>query len=251
MGNRRYTEREMAEIIRKAAEIQSGQANPSDSQGISEDEIRHAAMELGIAPGALDAALRGAAESGPQQFNWWGGPTRYEAERIFDGTISDEAWEDILADLRQTFEENGTVERRGATYEWAATGGGVDYKTITLRPTGDSTRLKATSSFGGSAAVWYAAMPIPMFVVVGLLAKVGWPVSAEWLVGLSAFAASWMGARHLTTLAVRKRFRRFADLFDRIQTRIEGPDEGVRPQLVNSSSAVQADNEEQPLTGMP
>lgn len=86
--------------------------SPSDSQGISEDEIRHAAIERGIAPGALDAALRGSAESGPQRFNWWGGLTRYEAERIFDGTIRDEAWENILADLRQTFEENGTVERR-------------------------------------------------------------------------------------------------------------------------------------------
>lgn len=67
-------------------------------------------------------------------------------------------------------------------------------------------------------------MPIPMFVVVGLLAEVGWPVSAEWLVGLSAFAASWMGAYHLTTLAVRKRFRRFADLFDPIQARLQTSD---------------------------
>lgn len=240
----------MAEVIRRAAEIQSGQVRASASEGISEEEIRHAAIELGIESGALDAALRGSSEEGPLRFNWWGGPTRYEAERIFEGTITDEAWEDVLADLRTTFEENGTVERRGAAYEWAATGGGTDYKTVTMRPTGDSTRLKATNSFGGSAAVPYVLVPLPLFLTVGLLTRLGWPVTAEWMTGIGVFATSFMGARHLTTLAVRKRFRKFADLFDRIQARLQGSND-VRSQLSDSTSPTIVDEADQHVEGVP
>lgn len=240
----------MAEVIRRAAEIQSGQARPSASEGISEEEIRHAAMELGIESGALDAALRGSSEQAPHRFNWWGGPTRYEAERIFQGNISDEAWEDILADLRQTFEENGAVERRGATYEWAATGGGVDYKTITMRPTGDSTRLKVTNSFGGIASISYLLIPLPMFIAVGFLTKVGWPVSAEWMFGLGTFAASWIGARHLTIMAAKRRFKRFTDLFDRMQARLQGGDD-VRAQLADSTQPTTLHEEDRHVEGMP
>ena len=55
MTPRRYTEKESAEIMRKAAESQAASAS-STGHGVTEAELRSAAKELGIEPSAMDAA---------------------------------------------------------------------------------------------------------------------------------------------------------------------------------------------------
>jgi len=223
----------MAEIIRRAVEIQAGK--PAGQEGISEDELRAAAVELGIEPGAITAALRSADSTEHTRQDVWGGPFKFDAERVFNGTLSDEQWEETVADLRKTFEDNGTIEQRGSTREWATTGGGVDYKTLTLRQSGDTVRVTATTSFGGLSFLSYlATVPLPMFITAGFLSKVNWGSPAELLTGLGILAAGLLGARQFSAGITRKRRRVIADLLDRIEARLEPSSSDVRQRLVQA-----------------
>src|SRR5688572_19892997 len=110
MGSRRFTEKEAAAIMRKAAENQSRSGNSSSTEGFGEDELHAAARELGIESAAMDAAIEsldGPEESGRAGF--FGGPFAFDEEIVVEGTMSEEKWEDILADIRKTFGEAGTI----------------------------------------------------------------------------------------------------------------------------------------------
>ena len=227
----------MAEIIRQAVEIQSGSA--SAQEGISEDELRQAAAELGIESGALSAALNSADVSeASAKSNIWGGPTRSEAERVLDGTITEDQWEEIVSELRSAFEEPGTVERRGETYEWSGTGGGLEYNTITVRQSGKTVRLKAVSSGAGLGTIGYLLGFLPIFMTVGLLTKVGLSAPMMALAISSTVALMFFAARQATISAIRRRRRIISNLFDRIQSRLESSNPDLRANLSRPQTTI-------------
>lgn len=226
----------MAEIIRRAVEIQSGS---SSQEGISEDELRQAAAELGIESGALSAALSSADVSeATAKSNIWGGPTRSEAERVLNGTITDDDWEEIVSELRAAFEEPGTVERRGETYEWSGTGGGLEYNTITVRQSGKTVRLKAVSSGAGLGTLAYLLGFLPVFITVGILTKVGLTAPMMALAISATVALMFLAARQATISAIRRRRRIISNLFDRIQSRLESSSPDLRANLAKPQSAM-------------
>lgn len=183
MASRRFTERQLADVMRKAAEIQARESTTSGNEGISEQEFRAAAHELGIGEPAIDAAL--ADLDVPQSADHaglWGGPFRRDLEGVFEGQVTDEKWEMIVADLRRTFGEAGSVNRRGSTYEWVGTGGGVDNNTITVRQSGGSIRVDISSEFGGYGFLGYLLMLLPLFVSVAILSKVHLPT--QWTLAI-------------------------------------------------------------------
>lgn len=225
----------MAEIIRRAVEIQSGQAGPTAREGISEDELRLAAAELGIDSGAITAALSSAetdADSG--QSNLWGGPTRYESERVLNGTITEDQWEETVADLRRVFEEPGKIERRGDTFEWSGTGGGLSYNTITIRQSGDTVRLSSASTGAGLGTLAYILGIIPVFITVAVLSKVGLTAPQAALAILGAISLMLLAARQVTVASMRRRRRLIAGVFDRVQARLESSESDLRTNLAES-----------------
>lgn len=238
----------MAEIIRRAVEIQSGKT--VGAEGISEDELRAAAGELGIEPGAISAALRAAdsTEHAPQDL--WGGPYKFDAERVFDGTLSEEQWEETVADLRKVFEDNGTIEQRGSTREWAATGGGVDYKTVTIRQSGETVRVTATTSFGGLAFLAHlVTVPLPMFIAAGFLSKVNWGSPAEILTGLGVLTAGLLAGRQVSAGITRKRRDVVSNLLDRLEARLDSSTIDVRKRLEQTSVAPQQERVQVQIEG--
>lgn len=243
VGSRRFTEKQMAEIIRRAVEIQSGKAVAAE--GISEDELRTAAAELGIEPGAISAALSSVdvsdASSRP---NIWGGPTRTEIERVIEGTMTEDQWEETVADLRAALEEPGTVEQRGNTYEWSGTSGGLEYNTITVRQSGGTVRLKAVSTGAGLGTLAYALGFLPIFMVVGFLVKAGpaAPVMAASII--AAILLMFLLARQLTSAAIRRRKRVINEVFDRMQARLETGTPDMRSNLSRPTVKAGTDEEQ-------
>lgn len=172
MGSRRFTEKEAAAIMRKAAENQPRTGQSSSGEGFSEEELHAAARELGIDAAAVDAAIEAVdqpEESGKPGF--FGGPYTMDFEVVANGTMTDEKWEEILADIRKTFGEAGTINRRGSTYEWIGTGGGVYPNTVTVRESGGSARVRVDSNMSGLGFLGYLIALLPMFITIGVLAK--------------------------------------------------------------------------------
>jgi hypothetical protein len=94
---RRFSEEQVSEIIRRAAEI-SGTSVGTDHSGVTESELRRIAREIGLDEGAVDAAMR---ETGAIVLSDTGGDLNYE--RSFERRISGEVGEEAYANLVEHF----------------------------------------------------------------------------------------------------------------------------------------------------
>lgn len=104
-SKRRYSEKQVTRVLRRAAEIQSaGRTDSAD--GLSEDEILRVGAEVGLDAGAVQKAL---AEVGVNdddaQTRWLGAPEQYELERVVEGELDAHAWREMVAELNATFKQ--------------------------------------------------------------------------------------------------------------------------------------------------
>ena len=170
VASRRFTEKEAGALLRKAAELQ---AKGSASEGISLEELRAAASEIGISPQTFAAAVEQMdVPAGPGKVGFWGGPSQFAHEQVIEGTLTEDGWEEILIDLRRTFGEQGTVNVRGTTREWTATGGGTAEVIFSARQVGGSVRFSGSSNLSGLGGVIYIVGTFPLLVLFAVLGKV-------------------------------------------------------------------------------
>lgn len=169
--DRQFSEKETARILRRAAELQA--SAPTDASGrISETSLRDAAKELGVDPKFIDEAIRQLeAGQGADNVGFFGGPMQVDIDRTFAGSVTDQHWEDIVLELRKALGEQGKVERRGDTFEWTGTGGGVYATTFVLRQIGDGIRVQANVNMTGLRGMTYALGMVPTLMGVGILGK--------------------------------------------------------------------------------
>lgn len=99
---RRYDERELAQILQAAAAAQAqGAVSVKDSSGFSLAEIERLASEVGIdSKHVLGALSRLDEHSTPRERHFWGAPNRGLLERNFNGTLSGGAWEEVTSELQ-------------------------------------------------------------------------------------------------------------------------------------------------------
>lgn len=222
--------------MRLAAERQAAGRSGGALEGVSEEELRAAATELGIASEVLDEILEEADRTALQEpAGLWGGPFSLESEAIFEGNLTDEAWEETVAELRQLFGETGTVEQRGNTREWAGTGGGMDANTVTLTQSGNSVRVRLQSRFSEG--------PILGYLIGSFLAVIGGAILgkllASALMGLGAVALIFGGivalTRVLSARSVRRRRDRMQSITSRLQRRLASQSTGMADRLSNST----------------
>ncbi|MFZ4509063.1 MAG: hypothetical protein ACOYON_15350, partial [Fimbriimonas sp.] len=170
MASRRFTEKEATALLRKAAELQA--SGTDSSAGISLDELRAAASEIGISPQTFAAAIEQYdTPEVPAKVGLFGGPSKFVHEQVVEGTLTEDGWEEILTDLRRTFGDQGTVNVRGNTREWMGHGGGLAEVTFSARQVGGSVRFSASSSLDGFAAMIYVIGTIPLLMGLGLAVK--------------------------------------------------------------------------------
>ena len=120
MTERRFNEAEVAEIFRKAAEAQhtSQRALPS-GEGLTLPELREIAREVGISPDLVDQASRGISPAGiPTSQQFLGLPIGVGRVIELDRKLSDEEWERLVVDMRETFSARGNVRRDGSLRQW-------------------------------------------------------------------------------------------------------------------------------------
>ncbi|GMV87203.1 MAG: hypothetical protein AMXMBFR81_01340 [Chthonomonas sp.] len=104
-AKRRYSEKQVTRVLRRAAEIQSSGRSES-ADGLSEDEVLRVGAEVGLDAQAVQKAL---AEVGfnddDAQTRWLGAPEQYELERVVEGELDAHAWREMVAELNATFKQ--------------------------------------------------------------------------------------------------------------------------------------------------
>ena len=117
--SRRYSEQEIAEILRRATEAEEVVPPRAAGTGLTLAQIQEAGGEVGIAAARIERAARSLdLPDAPPPARFLG--ARRSVTRIvpLDRPLSDDEWMRLVVILRETFEAKGTVESIGPLQTW-------------------------------------------------------------------------------------------------------------------------------------
>lgn len=152
--SKRYSEREVAEILRIAGEQQVG----TNSEGMTLADLQSLAADLGFDPNAIQAATA-VVDAGSTEMKVDG--TQFQYARSFQGELTDDAWEEIVSRMRHETGVAGTIDRRGATREWV---GSSDLRNTQLTATSKNgvTRFRISTDGGSGVFMTWILTSIPL-----------------------------------------------------------------------------------------
>lgn len=234
LPTRRYGDAETEAILRRAAELQaSGPGLPRPDHGLTLAELEGIAREAGLDPALVRLAAREidrpqAARPAPLL----GAPTRLLAERVSEGEVAEEQWEQMVGEIQRTLGAVGHVSRVGRTRSWTSMGlmgaPGPRLATVTVVSQEGHTTLRAEEPIGQLAGGIFggivgglgggglgAALGIGMGVFHSAPVALG--------LGLALLAGSYGLARLFFTRTARSRQRSLDDLVDRLASQIAVP----------------------------
>jgi hypothetical protein len=171
MGNtpideRRFTDEEVREILKKAVEKTSARAL-GKREGLTLAELKSIGEEVGIDPDRLDDAARAVAlRYGNRPRHVLGGPTVLHFERRVEGEFDPEDTPEILFLIRKTMGQQGEADEIHGSLEWTAKGdSGERYVILSSRE--GTTTISSAANLSNAAVLTY--LPAG---VVGLIASI-------------------------------------------------------------------------------
>jgi hypothetical protein len=197
----RYTDQELAVILKRAAELQDGAGDARYSLA----EVKQIAAEAGIAPEQVEAAAvalrRERLREPAARSGYLGAPTRIRFERTIDGEVPSTAIPELIDIARRALALQGETREVLNTVEWCGRGGlGVTFLTITrergrtriallsARDEGAALVSMTTGLGGVIAALGIGTALVGASVVAG-------PLAAVPLALAGGGVASWLAAR--------------------------------------------------------
>ncbi|HEU4719757.1 MAG TPA: hypothetical protein VFS59_00225 [Gemmatimonadaceae bacterium] len=120
LAGRRFNEKEVAEIIKRASELQQLESTPESTAGMSLAELEQVAREAGIDP----ALVRRAASdldtrvTDRQPSPFLGAPTTLVLERTIDGEMPVEEYETVVLEIQRELGGVGSASTLGRSLVW-------------------------------------------------------------------------------------------------------------------------------------
>ena len=223
---RRYSETEVSAIFERAAKASEAEGTRvplASSEGMTLAQLQEIGREVGLSPVAVADAALSVDRGGRQTTRKMLGLTVGVGRSVDLGRkLTDEEWERLVVDLRETFDAKGSQKSEGNFRQW--TNGNLQ-ALLEPTPTGHRLRLRTVK---GNSLTW-------MMAGAGMIAIGGLVAAARALgigdqaldltrfgfiaaMGIGAFA---VGALQLPTWA-RERRRQMAGIVERIAARTEG-----------------------------
>jgi hypothetical protein len=226
MSERRFNEAEVAAILEKAAEAQhSGQRLLPSGEGMTLAELQAIGTEAGIDPRLVAHAARSIDLAGrPTSRRFLGLPIGVGRTVDLGRRISDEEWERLVVDLRETFDARGKIRDEGSFRQW--TNGNLQ-ALLEPTPTGHRLRLKTLK---GDAVGWItgglAMLGVAAVGFIGAAARGGFPdagaISSMGFMAMMGTAMFGLGALRLPGWA-RTRRRQMEEIAARLSAGTEPP----------------------------
>jgi hypothetical protein len=139
MTERRFTETEVAEIFDRATRQQSSALRQASTvEGMTLAQLQEIGREVGIAPDMIEQAARSVDSADRYTVRrLLGLPVGVGITASLGRRLSDEEWERLIVDLRETFDARGSVREEGAFRQW--TNGNLQ---VLLEPTPDGNQVR-------------------------------------------------------------------------------------------------------------
>jgi len=133
LAGRRFNEKEVAAIIKRASELQQVESPAESATGMSLAELEQIAREAGLDPAlvrraAADLDTR-VTDRRPSAF--LGAPTALVLERTIDGEVPAEEYETMVLEIQRELGGVGSASTLGRSLVWTMTG--VDRRRVSTR----------------------------------------------------------------------------------------------------------------------
>jgi hypothetical protein len=151
VSDRRFTEEEVAAILKEAAEAQySSERLLPSTGGMTLAELQSIGREVGISPEMIQKSAERFKPAQQPTKTLLGFPVGVAQTVEFDRKLTDAEWERIVVDLRETFEAQGVVRQQGSLRQW--TNGNLQ---ALLEPTATGQRLRLRTVKGSAPGlIW-------------------------------------------------------------------------------------------------
>lgn len=166
---RRYSEEDAAAIFQRAAEAQQGRRPQLPAnEGMTLAELTEIGREVGIPPELVAEAARSVDHTGrPVSRRFLGLPIGVGRTIELDRRLSDSEWEQLVSDLRETFDARGAVRYDGSFRQW--TNGNLQ---ALLEPTPAGNRLRLRTLNGSARALMTTGVGLVGVAAATLIAAV-------------------------------------------------------------------------------
>lgn len=169
MSERRFNEAEVAAIFERAAEAQhKSQRQLPSTEGMTLTELQDIGREVGISPEQLVQAARAIELGGRQTASHFIGlPIGVGLTMNLDRKLSDQEWDRLVVDLRETFDARGKLTQEGSFRQWA--NGNLQ---VLVEPTATGERVRFRTVKGDARGYIVGGFMMLGFAAVALTAAV-------------------------------------------------------------------------------
>ena len=226
--SRRYSEKEVGLILRRATELQRSEPTAADPTGLTLAELQDVATEVGIDPTYLRRAaaeLESGAGTGVSE-KLLGAPLAFVLERTVPGEFPESGFEELVPLMQAATVGQGNASAVGKTLTWSSrsdTNTSSQQVLVAIRDGETLIRIEerlagfagglfggVLGGFGGGVGL---GMGLPLGLTLGFLPGILLPVA---LVG-----GTYAGVRAYFASHVRRRRARMQDLLDQLADRVE------------------------------
>ncbi|HSW30959.1 MAG TPA: hypothetical protein VLH75_15855 [Longimicrobiales bacterium] len=231
-SGRRYTEKEFALILRKAAELQERPGEPGAMEGgMTLGEISTIAREVGLDP-AVVARVASEMDQPPSTglAHVLGGSARQRMEASVPGVLGAGSYPRVASALREATTIHGEVRESLGSLEWKASDD-VTSLSVTVTPGSGGTRIVVIADRRGAQAVTWLVPPLLALLATGITGAVIEPstVSGGVALGVGLLGAGLITARTIWAVSTRRFAGRMARLLERVRGEVAAasrPEEG-------------------------
>lgn len=204
MTERRYSEEEVADIFRQAAELeQAGPRAVARGDGLTLAELQQIGREAGFSPELVTRAALAKAQAGNAfTSRVLGMPIGVGRTVTLDRRLSDDEWEQLVSELRETFAAKGVIRYDGPFRQWS--NGNLH---VLLEPNGDRHRVRFRTTDGISRTLLTGgALTLGSAAFIALTSTAsGGAEAATTAISLAAMSAGLVGVAAVRLSAWAKR----------------------------------------------
>ena len=140
-GSRRFTDKEVAMVIRKASEIDE-RAGSDGGGGLSIDDLKEIAREVGISPESISKAVAKLDEPRKRVApSWWGAPNAHKAIHAVRGELNQEALGRLIRLVDEKTDSAGAISEALGSVRWT-TGDRFHSTQVSLTPENGETVIQ-------------------------------------------------------------------------------------------------------------
>jgi hypothetical protein len=201
VSDRRFTEEEVSEILKQAAEAQdSNKGQITGGSGLTLSELTEIGGEVGISPDAIRQAAMAIDNPDQATTRLLGFPVGVARTVELNRKLTDEEWDHLVVDLRETFNARGIVHHEGSLRTWR--NGNLQ---ALLEPTPEGQRLRLKTKKGnaqelmavGGAMLGFASVMLVIAAMKGVVTEDPGFLLAIGTVGTGGIAALTAGVAGL------------------------------------------------------